>query len=123
MAGFRRDRLRTGRRCGVAAADCVERVVPVLFLQLAVALVVFWPLCLWAEAKARGGRATADDEKKAELTPLRVNLIKALVPVVPLLLLMLLGPPFNLVEVPRSWLVPILVPGRWATPRNAVLPL
>ena len=92
-------------RCGVSAADCVERVVPVLLLQLAVALAVFWPMSLWLEARARTGDSPAEEEKNVELAPFRVNLFKAVVPIVPLVLLMIVGPPFNFVKVPRDWLV------------------
>jgi DcuC family C4-dicarboxylate transporter len=92
-------------RCSVPAAECVERVAPILLLQLAVALAVFWPMSLWIEAKARSGELAAEEEKAVELAPFRVNLLKAVVPIVPLLLLMVVGPPFSLWEVPRHWLV------------------
>jgi DcuC family C4-dicarboxylate transporter len=92
-------------RSRAAPADCVARVAPVLLLQLAVAVAVFWPLCLRAEAKARAGAEPSPDEKAAELAPFHVNPLKAVVPVVPILLLMVIGPPFNLFPVPRIWLV------------------
>jgi DcuC family C4-dicarboxylate transporter len=91
-------------RCGVSPTACIERVVPVLLLQLGVAIAVFWPLCLWAEARA-GATRDVDEEKVVTLETFRVNLLKAVVPVVPLALLMVVGPPFNLIEVPRHWLV------------------
>src|SRR5207237_9842662 len=49
-------------RSGAAAADCVQRVAPVLLLQLAVAVAVVWPICLRAEAWAwaDGGRANEE---------------------------------------------------------------
>jgi DcuC family C4-dicarboxylate transporter len=92
-------------RCGVPAADCVEWLAPVLLLQLAVALAVFWPMSLWIEAKARAGAPAAEEEKAVELASFQVNWFKAIVPIVPLLLLMIVGPPFSLWEVPRHWLV------------------
>ncbi|HEY1379299.1 MAG TPA: C4-dicarboxylate transporter DcuC [Gemmataceae bacterium] len=91
-------------RAKVEATACVERVAPVLLLQLAVALAVFWPLCLRAERAARSA-VPPDDAKAAGAAEFRVNLLKALVPVIPLALLMIVGPPFNLVELPRGWLV------------------
>jgi C4-dicarboxylate transporter, DcuC family len=92
-------------RCGVPAAACVERVVPVLLIQLGVAIAVFWPLSLWAEMRARRMAPTTGSNLPDKLLPFRVNIIKAIVPLLPLVLLMAVGPPFSLVEVPRSWLV------------------
>jgi DcuC family C4-dicarboxylate transporter len=88
-----------------APADCLQRVAPVLFLQLAVALAVFWPICLRAEARAGAGAEPTPEEKSSELAPFRVNPVKTIVPVIPILLLMMVGPPFNLFEVPENWLV------------------
>jgi DcuC family C4-dicarboxylate transporter len=83
----------------------VQRVAPVLLLQLAVAVAVFWPICLRAEARAAAtAGGPSPEEKAAELAAFRVNPFKAVVPVVPVLLLMVIGPPFNLVTVPRTWL-------------------
>jgi len=91
------------KRCGVPAAEVMERVAPMMLLQLGVALCVFWPLCLWIESRKT---AELNDSKVETQAPvLRVNPIKALVPIIPLALLMVLGPPLNLVEVPHSWLV------------------
>jgi DcuC family C4-dicarboxylate transporter len=92
-------------RCSVPAGECVERVAPVLFIQLAVALAVFWPMSLWIESRTRRDESMANKESAVEPAPFRVNLLKALVPIVPLVLLMVVGPPFNLLDVPRHWLV------------------
>jgi DcuC family C4-dicarboxylate transporter len=92
-------------RSGAAAADCVERVAPVLLLQLAVAIAVFWPICLWAERRAGAASIPSPVEKAADLAAFHVNLFKAVVPLVPILLLMVVGPPFNLVAVPEKWFV------------------
>jgi DcuC family C4-dicarboxylate transporter len=92
-------------RCGVSAAACVERVVPLLFLQMLIALAVFWPLSLWAEARVRTGAPSRELDATDKSPAFRLNLLKAAVPLIPLLLLMVVGPPFSLVEIPRSWLV------------------
>lgn len=44
-------------------------------------------------------------ESNSEAPPFRVNLLKAAVPLVPLVLLFLTGPPLSLVPVNRSWLI------------------
>jgi DcuC family C4-dicarboxylate transporter len=90
-------------RSGAPAAECVERVVPLLLVQLAVAIAVFWPICLRAEARAV--REPLADERSDENAEFRVNPFKAVVPVIPLVLLMIVGPPFELIHVPQSWLV------------------
>lgn len=95
-------------RSGAAPAECVARVAPVLLLQLAVAVALFWPLCLRAERKAAAESGEPSPADKAtELAPFHVNPLKAVVPVVPVLLLMVVGPPFNLFPVPRHWLVDV----------------
>src|SRR5262245_20341670 len=80
----------------------VEHVWPLLLVQLVVATGLFWII------SARAERQTADDEKTEETTTendFRINLFKAIVPVVPLVLLMIVGQPLELLVVPRRWLV------------------
>jgi C4-dicarboxylate transporter, DcuC family len=114
-------------------ALCVEHVFPLLIVQLAVATGLFWVLSLRAEATASGGRkppdvetitATSNERRQAAVESsrqdvgsnqgadaprspggFRVNLIKAAIPLLPLLLLFLTGPPLQLIEVPKEWLV------------------
>jgi C4-dicarboxylate transporter, DcuC family len=92
-------------KSGAAPADCVQRVAPILLLQLVVALAVFWPICLRAEAREALNGAKVGEDTEAEIEPFQVNPVKALVPIIPILLLMVVGPPFNLVRVPTHWLV------------------
>jgi DcuC family C4-dicarboxylate transporter len=90
----------------LTSADCVQRIVPLDFLGLAVATGIFW----WLSSKAERKIALEDQLSKfspngpPEATPFKVNLIRALVPLVPLILLYLISPPFQVVEVPVSWL-------------------
>ncbi|MBY0524619.1 MAG: C4-dicarboxylate transporter DcuC [Gemmataceae bacterium] len=90
----------------IQSADCVEHVLPLLLVQLAVATPVFWFLCARAESQEPMKEETPAKEEKcdAELG-FRVNLFKALVPLVPVTLLFLAGPPLKLVQVPRDWFV------------------
>jgi DcuC family C4-dicarboxylate transporter len=90
-------------RTGVDPAESVHRVVPVVFLQLAVATAVFWLVSVRAEAKARAGEPATAGPLAAD--DFRVNPYKAAVPLVPLVLLMLVGPPLNLFDIPDHWLV------------------
>jgi DcuC family C4-dicarboxylate transporter len=86
----------------IDSRDCVTRVFWLLLLQVGVSTAVFWVLSLRAE------RAAPVDETADKAVPqgatFRVNYVKAAVPIVPLVLLFLTGPPLSLVEVPRDWL-------------------
>src|SRR5262249_14428093 len=70
-------------------ADCVERIAPLNFLGLAVATAVFWYLSARAERRGREESATDADAQSSppdEGDPFRVSLVRACVPLVPLLL-------------------------------------
>ncbi len=89
----------------VSARDCVGYVLPLILVELSVATFVFWLLNRRAERDYQAGSA-AEEAKKEDLPPIfRVNLLKALVPLVPLLLLFFTGPPLQVFDVPRAWLV------------------
>jgi DcuC family C4-dicarboxylate transporter len=122
-----------GEAAGAPTVDCVRHVLPLLLVQLAVATPLFWLLSLRAErryAAERGGRSAgerppAPSEGKAPAregppgkdgsqdVPLavefRINLLKAAVPVIPLVLLFLtsLPPPLRVFDVPRHVLVDV----------------
>jgi C4-dicarboxylate transporter, DcuC family len=69
-------------------------LAPLLAVQLGVATVIFW----WMVQR----------EPKAEYEPSpvveRVNYFQAMVPVIPLVVLMLVGPPFYVWKIPEDWL-------------------
>jgi DcuC family C4-dicarboxylate transporter len=97
---------------GVPATDCVAQVAPLLLVQLAVATILFWVLSLRAEARLApaqpanlSSQAESPHTQEQPQVPLRVNLLKALVPLVPLVLLFLTGGPYALLAVPHGWLV------------------
>lgn len=81
---------------------CVSRVLPLVLPHLAVSTLVFWLLSLRGETAYQKSQEAA---KAAELPAFRVNLLKALVPAVPFVLLFLTGPPLSVLSVPESWLV------------------
>lgn len=92
----------------IQATDCVGLILPLLLLQLGLATALFWAISVPVEA-----RFHKEEEVRLQQTPtvetvapFRVNLFKAAVPLVPLLLLFLTAlPRFRLVEVPYAWLV------------------
>jgi C4-dicarboxylate transporter, DcuC family len=83
------------------SSACVERVLPLLFVQFTVATAAFWIISSRAERR----ELAVESPEAQEPASFRVNLFKAVVAIIPLVLLMVVGPPFNLVEVPRHWLV------------------
>jgi DcuC family C4-dicarboxylate transporter len=88
---------------GTDSRECVTHVFWLLLLQVGIATAVFWVLSARAErsASAAGaGESGADAEGKA----FRVNYVKAVVPLVPVVLLFLTGPPLRLIDVPHDWL-------------------
>jgi DcuC family C4-dicarboxylate transporter len=85
-------------------AECAGRVFPLLLTQLAVATVLFWFWSLRYEARHRQATARPYEAPVTE-SHFRVNLAKALVPLVPLILLFLTAQPFNLITIPKGWLV------------------
>jgi DcuC family C4-dicarboxylate transporter len=81
---------------------CVERLLPLNLLGLVVATGVFWYMALRLEARR------TRDEPAAETPPpaddFKVNLVKAMIPLVPLVLLYVTAPPFQFLQVPFEWL-------------------
>jgi DcuC family C4-dicarboxylate transporter len=91
---------------GITPAECMSRMVPLLFIHLGVATTVFWLLSLRAEARfLKQEPPTPGPASKAAEAPLRVNLLKAAVPLLPIALLLMVAGPLYLVPVPRDWFV------------------
>src|SRR5262245_11520 len=86
----------------------VEYLVPLVFPVPAVSGLLFWGLCPSPKTDAGSpsplggeGVGVRGDIRKDSINPL-----KALVPLVPLTILFLAGPPLNVFRVPQHWLVP-----------------
>jgi C4-dicarboxylate transporter, DcuC family len=91
------------------AGEYLPRVV---LTQLAVSMLVFWAMSLWWERNAdrRGPEASTISSDALPVTndgspEPRINLLKALVPIVPLALLFAAGPPLHLFDIPDRWVI------------------
>ncbi len=91
------------RSLTVSADDCVTATAPLQVANLVVATGVFWLLCARAERKSPIGTQPTDAAKSAVV--FRINPLKALVPVVPLVLLFVSGPRVNLLSIEPDWLI------------------
>ena len=91
----------------VSPTEIVPAVQKLVFIHLALTTVLFWLVCRRADRKDGPAAAT---ELPAEG---RINPVRALVPLIPLVLLYLQGEPFRLFHVSPEWLV--LKPGKDAS--------
>ena len=82
---------------------CVERLLPLNLLGLLVATSVFWLLSFRADKKHAAETGPTDD-RVAPPPDFKVNLLMAMIPVVPLVLLYLTAPPLQLIQIPDQWL-------------------
>ncbi|HMC64359.1 MAG TPA: C4-dicarboxylate transporter DcuC [Gemmataceae bacterium] len=82
---------------------CVERILPLNLVGVFVATGVFWLVSARAESRSEPLPAPSENGPPEE-HHFVVNPFRALVPLVPLLLLYLLAPPLELFKVPHHWL-------------------
>lgn len=76
-----------------------ETIPPLLFPALAAATVTHWLLTRWLERRRRQESTNPQPDQ-----PDGINIIKAAVPLVPLFLLFLTGPPIQAITIPQHWL-------------------
>src|SRR5205823_13780437 len=76
----------------VPREQCVRTALPLVLFQLAVAGLLFWGLSAWAERRASVPEPQADEKDAAAERP---NVVRALVPLLPVVLLFLAGPPLE----------------------------
>lgn len=81
-------------------------LAPLLAVQVTVATLVFWYM-------SRRDRRVAPEVETTESH--RVNALHAMVPIIPLAILLLVGPPFHLWTVPESWLITPETHNRYAS--------
>ena len=102
-----------GTHVDLSTHDCVSRILPLNLLGLVVATAVFWALSTRAESSRpmEPDEAPHDEEPTSKPAEFQVSLLRAAVPLFPLILLFLTGPPLKLVPVERAWLVDSSKPG------------
>src|SRR5205085_7442562 len=89
-------------KLGVESGEIVRALAPLLLVQLTLATLAFWFVSARAESRAPPVESDDPSDTPKSGAEARVDPLKALVPLIPLVLLMLFGPPFNLVSVPRE---------------------
>jgi DcuC family C4-dicarboxylate transporter len=89
---------------GLTSQDCVEKVLPLNLVGLLAATAVFWILTLRYERRNQGGYSTPEESPGVDSKPFQINLFRAAVPLLPLVLLYIVAPPLELVSVERNWL-------------------
>jgi C4-dicarboxylate transporter, DcuC family len=91
------------KRLGISPTEIVPAVIPLVFPHLALATLIFWLMRLRAERQER--IENPGFEVGEPTTTFRINFLRALVPILPLVLLFLAGPPLSVFHVPELWLV------------------
>lgn len=86
----------------IDSRECVRHVFPLMMLHLGLAVPIFWWICARAEARSAEQQ---EEEPAPDKEPVRINYLKAAVPLLPVTLLFLASPPLEWIEVPRDWLV------------------
>jgi len=79
--------------------DVVPAITRLVFYHLALATAIFWWLAVRYERQVK----SAIEEPELPSDDFRVNYLRAFVPIVPLILLFITGPPLNLFRVPLDW--------------------
>jgi DcuC family C4-dicarboxylate transporter len=88
-----------------AGQDCVRHNLPLALVQLTVATLAFWVISLRAEARTKQEPQPQPKEAEPAEPAFCINYFKAMVPLVPLVLLFLTSGAFKLLDVPQEWLV------------------
>ena len=81
--------------------EVIPRVSQLVFYHLAIATAIFWWLSIRHERKARVETAAAEMPTDG----FRINYLRAFVPIIPLILLFISGPPLEWIKVPLEWVV------------------
>lgn len=89
--------------------QAAEYLPPLVFTQLAIATVLIWAMSLWWER----GATSLSPLPHAGMDVPRINLLKAFVPLIPLILLFATGLPgqYRLFDVPDQWVIARKVDG------------
>lgn len=98
---------------GVSTTEQTHKYIPKpLAVQLVVSMLVFWAMSAWWERKAAGAApalpaGTPVVPAPTVGSPEQINVLKALVPLVPLILLFATGMPegYKLFDIPDEWVI------------------
>ncbi len=94
---------------GLTAAIVIQRILPLNLMGLLAVTLVHWWLSARAEAKEAQQDSNEQQDETApteEVETFQISYLRAAIPLLPLALLFLTGPPLNLIHVPPAWLVP-----------------
>ncbi|HEY0075087.1 MAG TPA: C4-dicarboxylate transporter DcuC [Abditibacteriaceae bacterium] len=83
---------------------CVQAMLPLLLVHVPIATGLFWLQSHKVEKLWAAQQEPTVAEKAVE-DNFKINFFKALVPLVPLALLIIVGKPWELIPIPESWLV------------------
>jgi DcuC family C4-dicarboxylate transporter len=106
--------LTVSSRTGVPTTGMWQQILPLVLPVLVVSTLVLWAMTAWGERRREGRGdeprdSSAPHDDPRGLTPgpdpEPLNPLKALVPLVPLALLFVTGPPLELVSIPQRWAV------------------
>jgi DcuC family C4-dicarboxylate transporter len=89
-----------GEKLGVKPTTVVNHLYPLVIPHLIVAGLIFW----WMSYRYERRQPSPPTEEEAFVID-KANVLRALVPLVPLVLLFLTGPPLNLLQIPEHWVV------------------
>ncbi len=98
------------KELNISANECVARVLPLLLVQVGVVTALFWGLTLRAD-RSDPNKDRLSAGAAEETSVFRINYLKAAIPLIPLILLFLTGPPLQLLPVPKEWLTDASKPG------------
>ena len=85
----------------------IPAILPLVLPLLFVSTIVMWVLTVRAEWRNPITVAESPELTSTALLNSPINPLKALVPIVPLVLLFVTGPPFKLFAIPPEWVVPL----------------
>lgn len=100
-----------------SAKAVVAHSLPLLVVHLTTATLLFWAITVRAERRPAGQEWPPDIGPESD-GPFRVNLIKAMVPLLPVAILFVAGPPWELLRIPPALLVE---PGKAGGPSESRL--
>jgi len=104
-------------KTGVSTTEQTQQYMPrLVFTQLAVSVLVFWAMSYWWERKSNAGAPEPQTKEVGNSLPEsdattspgpHINILKAMVPLVPLALLFASGlpEPYKLFDIPDEWVI------------------